>query len=78
MSLQGLYSKPADPQNDVISTAIHSVFTHLDKKDSYSRTLFVDFSSAFNTISPMNLGEIGLLHISWKWLEIAFASQSLA
>ncbi len=36
--------------NDTISTALHSALTHLDTKDSYVRMLFIDFSSAFNTI----------------------------
>lgn len=36
-----------------ISAALHSVFTHLESKDSYVTMLFVVLSSAFNTISPM-------------------------
>lgn len=35
--------------------ALHSVLTHLDKKNTYARMLFVDFSSAFNTIIPTKL-----------------------
>ncbi|KAL0187608.1 hypothetical protein M9458_014707 [Cirrhinus mrigala] len=38
-----------------MSTALHSALTHLDKKDSYVRMLFIDFSSAFNTIIPQQL-----------------------
>nr|XP_019960878.1 PREDICTED: uncharacterized protein LOC109641015 [Paralichthys olivaceus]XP_019960879.1 PREDICTED: uncharacterized protein LOC109641015 [Paralichthys olivaceus] len=41
--------------DDAISTAIHSALTHLDTKDSYMRMLFLDFSSAFNTIIPQQL-----------------------
>lgn len=40
---------------DAVSTALHSALTHLDKKDSYVRLLFIDFSSAFNTIIPQQL-----------------------
>lgn len=43
-----------------ISTALHSVFTHLKKNNAYTRMLFVDFSSVFNTISALKL--IGKLH----------------
>ena len=41
--------------DDAISTALHSALTHLDTKDSYVRMLFLDFSSAFNTIIPQQL-----------------------
>ena len=40
---------------DAISAALHSVFTHLENKSSYIRMLFVDFSSAFSTISSSEL-----------------------
>ncbi len=41
--------------DDTIATALHPALTHLDKKDSYVRMLFIDFSSAFNTIIPQQL-----------------------
>ncbi len=34
---------------------LHLALTHLENKDSYVRMLFVDFSSAFNTIIPQQL-----------------------
>ena len=40
---------------DAISTTLHSALNHLDNKDSYVRMLFLDFSSAFNTIIPQQL-----------------------
>ncbi len=40
---------------DAIFTALHSVFTHLENNNTYIRMLYVDFSSAFNTVSPMKL-----------------------
>ncbi|KAI3375924.1 hypothetical protein L3Q82_016342, partial [Scortum barcoo] len=33
-----------------ISSVVHTALTHLENKDSYVRLLFVDFTSAFNTI----------------------------
>ncbi|KAL0149199.1 hypothetical protein M9458_055433 [Cirrhinus mrigala] len=40
---------------DAISSALHLTLTHLDKRDTYVRMLFIDFSSAFNTIIPQKL-----------------------
>ncbi len=50
---------------DAISTALHSVFTHLENNNTYIRMLFVDFSSAVSTISPMKLiGKLSTLGLS--------------
>ncbi|KAK1789041.1 hypothetical protein P4O66_014995 [Electrophorus voltai] len=38
--------------DDAISTTLHLALTHLDKKGTYMRMLFIDFSSVFNTIVP--------------------------
>ena len=38
--------------DDAVTTMIHVLCSHLDKCKTYSRVLFVDFSSAFNTIQP--------------------------
>ncbi|XP_028832433.1 uncharacterized protein LOC114788240 [Denticeps clupeoides] len=40
--------------NDAISHTIHTTLAHLDNKNCYAR-LFVDFSSAFNTVIPSKL-----------------------
>ncbi|KAM7379021.1 hypothetical protein PAMP_017842 [Pampus punctatissimus] len=40
---------------DAISTALHLALSHLDNNNSYVRMLFIDFSSAFNTIIPSKL-----------------------
>ena len=40
---------------DTITTTFHLALTHLDKKVTYVRMLFIDFSSAFNTIIPQHL-----------------------
>ncbi|KAK3569479.1 hypothetical protein QTP86_031423 [Hemibagrus guttatus] len=37
---------------DAVATALHAAFSHLEKQGSYVQMLFVDYSSAFNTILP--------------------------
>uniref|UniRef100_A0A3B1K880 Reverse transcriptase domain-containing protein n=1 Tax=Astyanax mexicanus TaxID=7994 RepID=A0A3B1K880_ASTMX len=58
--------------DDAISTVLHSAHTHLDKKNTYVRMLFVDFSSAFNTIVPQQLihklDSLGLSTSLCNWL----------
>ena len=34
---------------------LHTALSHLDKRNTYVRMLFIDNSSAFNTIVPMKL-----------------------
>ena len=41
--------------NDVISIALHTALSHLDKRSTYVRMLFIDYSSAFNNIVPSML-----------------------
>ena len=36
---------------------LHLTLSHLEQKNTYSRLLFIDFSSAFNTIIPQQLVE---------------------
>ncbi|KAK3510480.1 hypothetical protein QTP70_009162 [Hemibagrus guttatus] len=48
---------PNRSTDDAITTTPHLALTHLDNKDSYVRMLFIDFSSAFNTIIPQHLTE---------------------
>ncbi|KAK3505641.1 hypothetical protein QTP70_021285, partial [Hemibagrus guttatus] len=38
--------------DDAVNMALHFILQHLDFPGSYARILFVDFSSAFNTIIP--------------------------
>ena len=38
-----------------ISIALHNALSHLDKRNTYVRMLFIDYSSAFNTIVPSKL-----------------------
>ncbi|XP_037390419.1 GTPase IMAP family member 1-like [Pygocentrus nattereri] len=50
---------------DAISTALHTALTHLDCQNSYVRMLFIDFSSAFNTVIPsMLISKLNHLGIS--------------
>ena len=37
---------------DAVNLGLHHILQHLDGKGNYARILFVDFSSAFNTIIP--------------------------
>ena len=41
--------------DDAIALTVHSALTHLDRKNTYVRMLFIDYSSAFNTIIPAKL-----------------------
>ncbi len=47
--------RPNHSMDDTISSTLHLALTHLENKDSYVRMLFIDFSSAFNTIIPQQL-----------------------
>ncbi len=38
--------------DDAVNMGLHYILQHLDKPGNYARILFVDFSSAFNTIIP--------------------------
>ena len=57
---------------DAISLALHSALDHLDNKNSYVRLLFIDYSSAFNTIIPSKLvtklAELGLCASLCNWI----------
>ena len=44
--------KPNRSTDDATLTLLHNAYTHLDTTGSFVRILFVDFSSAFNTIQP--------------------------
>ncbi len=57
--------RPNRSTDDVISQVLHSSLTHIDSKNSnYVRLLFIDYSSAFNTIVPtklaVKLSDLGL------------------
>ncbi|KAK3508267.1 hypothetical protein QTP70_017786 [Hemibagrus guttatus] len=64
--------RPNRSADDSITTTLHLSLTHLDNKDTYVRMLFIDFSTAFNTIIPQHLIEkLSLLDLSTslcKWI----------
>ncbi|XP_055746970.1 uncharacterized protein LOC129829317 [Salvelinus fontinalis] len=41
--------------DDAIAITLHTALSHLDKSKTYVRMLFIDYSSAFNTIVPSKL-----------------------
>jgi hypothetical protein len=40
---------------DAISIALHTALSHLDKRNTYLRMIFIDYRSAFNTIVSSKL-----------------------
>ncbi|KAI3362499.1 hypothetical protein L3Q82_012792 [Scortum barcoo] len=57
--------RPNRSTEDAICSALHLSLTHLEEKNTHVRMLFLDFSSAFNTIIPQHLvGKLGLLGFS--------------
>ena len=47
--------RPNRSTDDAISIALHTALSHLDKRNTYVRMLFIDYSSVFNTIVPSKL-----------------------
>ena len=43
--------------DDAILTLLHGTYSHLEKPKSFIRLVFVDFSSAFNTVQPHLMGK---------------------
>ncbi|KAK1805713.1 hypothetical protein P4O66_001979 [Electrophorus voltai] len=57
--------------DNAISTTCHLALTYLDKKGTYVRMLFIDFSSAFNTIVSQHLiGKLSLLGLNTSLLQL--------
>ena len=44
--------RPNRSTDDAISIALNTALSHLDKRNTYLRMLFIDYSSVFNTIVP--------------------------
>uniref|UniRef100_A0A3P9M7M4 Reverse transcriptase domain-containing protein n=1 Tax=Oryzias latipes TaxID=8090 RepID=A0A3P9M7M4_ORYLA len=59
--------------DDAISITLHTALSHLEHRDTYARMLFVDYSSAFNTIIPdilvNKLSELGLHPLTCSWIK---------
>ena len=60
------------PTEDAISIALHTALSHLDTRNTYVRMLFIDYSSAFNTLLPSKLinklRTLGLNTSLWNWI----------
>ena len=63
---------PTRSTDDAISIALHTAFSHLDKRNTYVRMLFIDYSSVFNTIVPTKhitqLRTLGLITSLCNWM----------
>ena len=44
--------RPNRSTDDALSIALHTALSHLDKRNTYVRMLFIDYCSAFNNIVP--------------------------
>ncbi|KAI4891818.1 hypothetical protein NFI96_002199 [Prochilodus magdalenae] len=57
---------------DAITAALHTVLSHLDCQNSYVRMLFINFSSAFNTVIPSKLiyklSQLGISTSLCNWI----------
>lgn len=64
--------RPNHSTEDAISAALHLTLEHLENNNALVRMLFVDFSSAFNTIIPQHLiyrpGPVGLNTRLQNWI----------
>ena len=64
--------RPNRSTSDAIAAVLHYSLSHLENKDSYIRTLFVDYSSAFNIVIPHKLihkmSTLGLHPTLCDWL----------
>jgi hypothetical protein len=58
--------------DDPIAITLHTSLSHLDERNSYVRMLFIDYSSAFETIVPSKLvikqGALGLNPALCNWV----------
>ncbi len=66
--------RPNRSTDDAISQVLHSFLTHIDSKNgNYVRLLFIDYSSAFNTIVPtklaVKLSDLGLNTSLCDWIQ---------
>ncbi len=67
--------------DDAISQVLHSSLTHIDSKNgNYVRLLFIDYSSAFNTIVTIKLAvklsDLGLNTSLCDWIQDFFTGRS--
>lgn len=76
---QFAYRENLSPE-DAIAIALHSALSHLDQLHSYVRMLFVDYSSAFNTIISdiliTKLNTLGLPPLICAWIKNFLTNRS--
>ena len=64
--------RPKRSTDDAIAITLLTAFSHLDKRNTYVRMLFIDYSSAFNIIVPskltIKLGALGLNPALCNWV----------
>ena len=57
--------RPNISTDDAVSIALHTALSHLDRRCTYMRVLFIDYSSAFSTMVPSKLiNELGTLELN--------------
>ena len=66
------FAHPKRSTDDAIATALHLCLAHLEGKNRHARMLFIDFSSAFNTVIPQHLvnklSTVGISTSLCNWL----------
>ena len=64
--------RPTMSTDDAIAITLNTALSHLDERNSYVRMLFIDYSSAFNTIVPskliIKLEALGLNPSLYNWV----------
>ena len=60
--------RPNRSTDDAISIALHTALSHLDKRNTYVRMLFINYSSTFNAIVPTKLRTLGLNTSLCNWI----------
>ena len=64
--------RPNTSTYDVISITLHTALSHLDKRNTYVRMLFIDYSSVSNTIVSSKLitklRTLGLNTSLYNWI----------
>ena len=67
--------RPKGSTDDAIAITLHTALTHLDKRKTYVRMLFIDYSSAFNTIVPSKLIiKLEALDLNWRATDYDFST----
>ncbi len=65
---------------DAVATALQTTLSHLEQEGSCVQLLFVDYSSAFNTILPHKLvdklGDLGLPYSTFTWIKSFLSGRS--